>query len=194
MSCGCSGNGRIESWNDWYDAPPQDPRDVIAYASINAVAGSFDRVTPPAGAWSATPITFGAQLPTCHALETDNQLKVAEAQQWNFSHLTKSTLTNLPIPLDKVIFLRGGTEWEMQFLLDFGGDAVTDVYLTFRDNYGTRGDAQGTIPVITFTGGSFTNANLVQLTLKSYGRMSMAVVGTVLGNDTMYESEWIVVP
>jgi len=34
----------------------------------------------------------------------------------------------------------------MPFLLDFGGDAVTDVYLTFRHNHGTRGDAQVRIP------------------------------------------------
>ena len=98
MGCGCNGNRRIESWNDWYDAPPQAPRDVIAYASVNAVAGTVNRVTLPTAAWSASPITFGAQNPVCHALETDNQLKVAEAQQWNLSHLTRSTLANLPIP------------------------------------------------------------------------------------------------
>lgn len=132
--------------------------------------------------------------PTCLALETDNQLKNAEALQWNMSHLTRSTLTNIPIPLEKVVFLRGGTEWQMQCNLDFGGDAVTNVSLTFRDNYGTRGDAQGTVPVISFPAGSFTNANVVLLTLRMLGRMSMALVGTVSGNDTMYESEWIVAP
>jgi len=191
MSCGCTAQGRIESWNDWYDAPPQDPRDLIAFAKISGTVGMFDRVTLPAGAWSASPITM-VDNPTCLALETDNQLKNAEALQWNMSHLTRSTLTTLPMPLEKVIFLRGGTEWQMQFNLDFGADAVTDVYLTFRDNYGTRGDAQGTIPVISFPTGSFTNANVALLTLRMLGRMSMALVGTVSGNDTMYESEWIV--
>jgi hypothetical protein len=131
--------------------------------------------------------------PVCNALETDNQQMVAEAAQWNFQHQTRNTLSTLAPPLNKVIFLRGGNQWSNNIQIDFGGPAATGVMLTFRDNYGTRGDAQGTIPVILFAG-SYTGVKSFTVTLKTFGRVSMGIIATIGGQTSMYESEWIVVP
>ena len=190
-SCGCNGSGSVNSWIDWANTAPQDPLDLIAYSALASTVGVFSRVALPSATWSASPITLGSD-PVCIALESDNQQMVADAAQWNFQHKTRNPDSTLALPLTKVIFLRGGTRWNMSFQIIFGAETAEDVMLTFRDNYGTRGDAQGTIPVISF--GSQTGTKTLNLTLKSPGRVSMGIIATYSGMNSMYESEWIIVP
>lgn len=97
------------------------------------------------------------------------------------------------LPLKKVIFLRGGTQWNMSFQIEFVGESGEDITLTFRDNCSTRGDAQGTIPVISFPSPQ-SGTKTLNLTLKTFGRVSMGVVATFSGMNTMLESEWVIVP
>ena len=67
--------------------------------------------------------------------------------------------------------------------------------LSYRDNAGTRGDAQGTVPVISFSGTSFTDPLVLYVTLKQVGHVSMGLRAIDnAGNWSMYESEWIIVP
>jgi hypothetical protein len=110
-----------------------------------------------------------------------------------FSIKTRNSDSTLALPLKKVIFLRGGTQWNMSFQIEFVGEPGEDVMLTFRDNYGTRGDAQGTIPVISFPG-TQSGVKTLNLTLKTLGRVSMGIIATFSGMNTMLESEWVVVP
>lgn len=191
-SCGCYGSGTINSWIDWADTPPQNPLDLIAYSALGGTVGVFSRVALPSASWITSPITINSD-PLCTALESDNGQMVADATQWNFQHKTRNSDSTLALPLKKVIFLRGGTQWNMSFQIEFVGEAGEDVMLTFRDNYGTRGDAQGTIPVISFPG-TQSGTKTLNLTLKTLGPVSMGIIATFSGMNTMLESEWIVVP
>ena len=199
MGCVCN-NGMINSWIDWAKTTPQDPQDIIAYASLQGVTGVYVNSTtfmaPSGGTTAATPISL-ASAPVVIALGTDNLLNVANAADWMFNHQTANVNTDLARPLQKVIFLRGGLGWRNEINLDFGASSYATVQLSFRDNAGTRGDMSGTIPVISFThtGGGFTGVQKLAVTLKTIG---VAVMGISVINGsgayTMYESEWIIVP
>ncbi|PLX31048.1 MAG: hypothetical protein C0600_06700 [Ignavibacteria bacterium] len=150
---GINGRGKcspaqIRSWIDLKNACPQDPRELIAYAEIGAVAGDFYLSSTYASqTWGTTPLSINAE-PKVTALETDNKQKVADANQWNFSHLTWNDSSSLAVPLRKIVFLRAGTEWENAISFDFGGTAIEEVQISFLNNAATLGDKQGSIPVI----------------------------------------------
>jgi hypothetical protein len=108
-------------------------------------------------------------------------------------HLTRNVASTLPIPLQKVIFLRGGTEWAMTIPLTITG-TLTKIELGFRDNAGTRGDSQGSYPVVSWTGSFTGNVDLV-VTLKQMGNFPMILWGkTGAPVYSTTEQEWIVVP
>lgn len=116
---------------------------------------------------------------------------VADADQWN-NRLTAKIDSTVAIPLRKVIFLRGGTSWKMRIPIDFGGSTYTDIQLSFRDNAATRGDAQGTWPVIQF-GGSFTGVCTLEVVIKTMGRVSIGLRAVTGGTTSMFEMEWMIV-
>lgn len=186
----------IESWHDLFTAQPKNPLDIIANAKIGSVQGAFLNSSTflPSSSWFPSSLTISG-APTCTALGTDNLQNVADADQWNMSHLTYNGSTSIPPSLQKLLFLRGGIDWQMNIPLNFGGATYIDVQITLRDNAGTRGDYAGQIPVIAFGGTSFSGTMTMQLTLKQYGHIVMGI-RTIdnSGKYAMYESEWIIVP
>ena len=196
MSCTCNAPSIVNSWINWLDQPPQNPLDLVANAkfggAIGAYANSATYINPP-GSQVASPFAYNG-TPTCAALGADNQQNVADANQWNFSHQTRNASATLALPLQRVIFLRGGTQWEMSIPINFGGATYSDLQLSFRDNAGTRGDMSGTVPVIAFSG-LFTGSQTLTVTLKQLGRVNMGLrVIDGSAQWSMFEMEWIIVP
>lgn len=191
----CKKQGPITSWYDLQRTCPKDPRELIAYAAINTTVGVFTNSTTfisPPTTWITSPFSIAGN-PTCIALGSDSGLQVADAQQWNFSHLTANVDSKLAPPLKKLLFLRGGTNWQMNTLLNLGGATYNDIQLSFRDNAATRGDAQGTVPVFSFTGGSLTGLVTLSLVFKIFGQANLAlraIDGS--SNYSMFELELIV--
>ena len=116
-----------------------------------------------AGTWTASPFTIVSN-PLCVSLWTDSLHNAADATQWDFRHLTVQIDILSPVPPNKLNFLRGGTQWINKIGLNPGVATYNDLQWSFRDNGATRGDAQGTIPVISFTGGNWTGNVLLEVT------------------------------
>lgn len=173
--------------------------DLIAKATLNGITGVYENATDFASqTWSATSaIAYdGSLTPDVRTVHTDDMQMVADAEQWNMQHVTRNVASTLPIPLRKVIFVRVGLEWEMRIPITITG-TLTKVELGFRDDAGTRGDGQGTYPVITFdNGGSgFTGSMYLVVTLKQMGNFSMLFWGkTAAPVYSTFEMEWIAVP
>jgi hypothetical protein len=185
----------ITSWIDYQRMCPSDPRELIAHATIDSVVGQYDNsadfIEP--GTWSASPLAISSK-PVVSALESDNKLKMAEASQWNFLNLTWNDSLSLAIPARKFLFLRGGHEWENRISIDFGGTPVTDVQLSLMMNTATRGDKQGTVPVITWTGQNLTSEKTLNVVLRQFGTFSMGLWTYDGSNHAMFEMIWHVMP
>lgn len=220
MACGCQSSNSIMSWNDLQHMTPHNPLDLIAYAELRTIPGLFlnsssfllpggssvPPVSPPFGPpppppptpWAASPFSLNG-LPVCTANETDNLQMVSDATQWNFQNLTADTSAYLALPMRKVIFLRGGTQWTMEIPLALGASSYPNIQLSFRDNASTRGDYAGTIPVIDFSNQAapFTGNVSLKLILKNVGRVSMVLRAIDNGAPpvwSMFEMEWVIVP
>jgi len=179
-------------WNEWSRSTPQNPTDVIAYAELGGTVGvpSFStNFASAAGTWSASPFSING-TPTVSANGSDNLQNVADAKQWNFDHLTRNSSSSLALPLQKSIFVRPGTDWLMAIPLGLGGSTYTELQLSFLDNAGTSGDAQGTIPVITFTG-SFTGSVTLNVTLKVPGNYRVGLWAKSGSTYSMFDMQWI---
>ena len=185
---------RILSWNDLEKVCPQDPRDLIAYAEIAGTPGEYDLSSAYANqTWGVTPLALNKKA-TVSALESDNMLKQADATQWNFSHLTWNDSSTLAEPLKKMVFLRAGTQWENVLHFDFGGTTIEEVQISFLTNAATRGDKQGTIPVIRWTDGTWTGNTVVKLVFKKAGIHTLGI-WTYDGTDyAMYDLVVCLVP
>lgn len=174
MGCGC--NTPVRSWIDWAHQMPAEILDLIAMARIGANVGTFLNSTTyntPPVSWVANGIAYNGE-PVIASLATDSQLTVNHANQFNFSHELRNQSALLAPPLQKVIFARAGTQWENQIGIAFGGVTYNDLQLSFRDNAGTRGDAEGTIPVISWTG-SFTGNSNLSLVFKEPGHVFLMI-------------------
>ncbi|HYM19863.1 MAG TPA: hypothetical protein VEW28_02550 [Candidatus Kapabacteria bacterium] len=190
----------IQSWNDLPVAAPIDPRTVVANAFTDATQGVFKRSTTfLQTSWAANPWVFTG-LASCTSLHSDDFLEINDAIQWTFSHQIVNPSSTLAIPMRKVMFMRGGTQWEMDITIDFGADTYTDIELTLRDNAATSGDALstslGTMPVISFAG-NFTGQHSFRVTISQFGRMSMVLLAKDITSSplySMFEMEWVVVP
>lgn len=189
----CRKSEILHSWIDLQRMMPKNILELIANAKLNTTSGVFSSSTNFGNAtWSANPFTIGG-VPMCIALGSDNQQLVADADQWNFQHLTAKTDSSIAIPLRKLIFLRGGIEWSNRIPIDFGGSSYTDLQLSFRDNAATRGDAQGTWPVIQFTG-SFTGLCTLEVVLRKIARVSIGLRAVTGSTTSMFEMEWAIEP
>lgn len=187
----CRKAGTIHSWIDLERMLPMDILELIANAKLNTTSGVFSSSANYGNAtWSANPFTIGG-MPMCIALGSDNQQMVADADQWNFQHVTAKVDSSIAIPLRKLIFLRGGIQWSNRIPIDFGGSTYTDLQLSFRDNASTRGDAQGTWPVIKFTG-SFTGLCTLEVVLKKMVRVSIGLRAVTGGTTSMFEMDWAI--
>lgn len=180
--------------------PPVDPRILIANAIMGGVQGAFYRSTNfnVAATWVASPFALTGSV-TCVALHSDDQLAVADAAQWTFAHQSDNTLASTPPPVRKLMFLRGGSEWEMDIPINLGGATYSDLQISFRNNATSAGDflsvvgGAGTIPVVIFSG-ALTGTVTLKVTLSQVGRYIMVISARDgAGNSSMFEMEWLVV-
>jgi hypothetical protein len=189
-----------KSWYDFYNAVPRSPLDLIAYAATYEPTGGLisegvfknnSKILDPTATWQTDESFCG--LPVCKALGTDDKEKEADAAQWNFSHKTWYESGNVAPPLHKVVFLRAGTDWKMSIPLQMT-ESHERLFVTFRNNLATRGDAQGTIPVLELSISGSEIFNL-EVTLRFSAHVSMALIYTDSEESFgAYESEWLIVP
>jgi len=205
---GCTkGLEEVQSWYDYFSAPPRDPLELIANATMISGAGTETGAYLNSPAYNQMPYAWTpgnlpvSSLPVCNALGTDSLQMIADASQWTFDHLTLNSSSSLNPAMQRVIFLRGGTQWQMVIPLSLGALLWNPLQLSFIDNSATRGDCHQTIPVISFTLGHTGTAYLLITLHPKFGRyrMGMWAYGTPYVPPpphqlSMWESDWIVVP
>ncbi len=199
LDCGCN-TGPVTSWIGWAESDPVDPLSVIAMARIENLPFSNDTGVylnsttygTPGASWVDTTVDYNGE-PTVVSLRTDRQGTVAEALQWNMAHLSRNASASLAIPLRKVIFLKAGTEWENRIILTMGGKFYNDFQLSLLNNAGTRGDEQGTVPVLSFTASTYVGTQLtLAVSIKTPGVFRMGLRGVDQGGDwSMFEMLWV---
>jgi hypothetical protein len=184
-----------KSWIDWIHATPMDPFSLIQNAAIASTQGVLVNSTNYNNStWAANTVVIKSGMtPVCSALETTNAQMTANAAQWNFAAQTNNASATLAPPLLRAVFMRGGPQWQMSLPLDFGITTYTNLQLSLLDNAGTRGDAQGTVPVIQWTG-SFTGTNVFTFTFKAFGTFILGLRCDTGAAVSMYESRIIIVP
>lgn len=186
MECGC--NETIRSWYGLENYTPKDPFDLIAYASLGGVVGIFERSSNFLGASpTASPLSL-ADGGNVQAWEADNQQMVADAEMWTMQNKMVNVSTAVPPPLHKLAFVRGGIPWKNTLLLDVGA-GLDYIELSFLQNAGTRGDAQGTVPVIRFDGPISAATIPIEMTFKRTGLVSLGLktVVTSSSDEAMFE-------
>jgi len=188
-------NLSIQRWNDFATMCPKNPLDIIAYADFNTDVGVLENsetFNTPVSVWSANTIALGGN--SVSALGIDNKLKIQDALNWNFSHKTWDGDSAIAPPLKDMVFLRGGLEWQNDIAIELGGATYTNLQLSFLYNATTRGDKQGTVPVITFSG-TYTGTASLKLTLTTYGQVCMGLRAIASGTEaySMYAMTWNVV-
>jgi hypothetical protein len=184
MNGNCGGGQRITSWYGLQQMSPMCPLDLIANAKFGNIQGALKNSTNfgNPGSWTEVGSNIViASAPVCIALGTDSQQKVEDAAQWNFSHLTWKGDSTVAPPLRRTIFLRAGNEWLNRIQFTISGMTPTNVQLSFLSNAATRGDDQGTWPVIDFTG-TFVGATL-EISILGRGPVQM---GMLVTNSTTY--------
>ncbi len=196
------GSCRIDSVASYYDFKnicPKSPLELISNAYIGESEGELAFSTTwyePGVAWGeAYPLVHIATAPLVEALGTDDKQKVADAVQWNFTRMTWDGDTGVPWPLQRMIFLRAGREWLNRITFEVVGDSLENLELGLLYNTATRGDSQGTVPVIAFPDytagtGTFT----LDVVLIKPGLFRMGLFFTCLGTKYLYDMEWFVVP
>ena len=187
-----------QSWYDLAVRLPGEIRDFIADAYLNLTQATFSRSTTYLQtAWFTNTISLGATA-SCSTLRTDQGGMAADAAQWNLSHQIVNTSATLQPPLKRIVFLRGGSDWQMKLQLVFGGTTYTDIQLSFRDNGTSSGDfiggSSGSIPVVKFAGNFTGNVDLL-LTLKQFGTFPMMLVvkNNATAEYSVFELEFVVV-
>ena len=184
-----------QSWYELHTENPRDPLDLIAMASITGVFGtdvgihvnSAQYGTPPTG-WTTGSLPILAK-PVCTALHTDNMAAVEDAYQWAFSHLTWDSNPLLAPSLRTLLFMRAGEEWQMTIPLNFGTFIYPSVEISLLENAATRGDCQGTIPVIAFNVRNYTGQIGLRLTFKNItGRFRIGI--RAIGGPVYNPSNW----
>ncbi len=185
------------SWNDLESGAPRDPMELIAWANIPGSAAAFTRSAAFfSETWIDSPFAIDSMLPACQALGADSQQNIADAVQWNFGHATARIDSSTPPCLRKLLFLRAGVRWLNVIPIDLGigGEVYNDMQLSFLENAATRGDCQGAVPVISFSGGDLSGRIMLEVVLKQPGRCVMGLRAVDSGNNvSMFEMEWVVV-
>lgn len=202
MSCGCKSPQSVQSWYDFDDMTPQDPLDLIAFAVLDSDVGvpanSVLYSAPLSGSvWIPSPFTITSG-PLISTNAGDSGMMVQDAVDFNFSHKTANTATTIAPPINKIVFMRAGVQWRNTMLLNLGSSPTySQLELSFLDNAATRGDAQGTIPVIRWSGGGpYSGPKTLTLILKQPGRFTLGLcaVNTLSTPDwSMFELDIIAV-
>jgi hypothetical protein len=207
--CGCGthskptkpSQGRAESWYDLPLLRPRDPRAWIANLKINGLESTFVRSQSILGAssWIDSPFALTGPV-TCQSLHGDDQLTVANANQWSLSHQPGNfASTAVPLPLRKILFMRGGEQWAMNFQINLGPLTYDSLCFTLTENLTSAGDfagnTQGSIPAFEFQSGLTGIINL-QVSIRHLGRVGVCIQGidnSGYPKSSVFEMDWIVV-
>ena len=186
MGCGC--NKPIRSWYDLESHSPKNPFDLIAYASFVGIAGTFEYGTEFLGANAATTPLSLADGGDVQAWESDNHQMTGDAEMWTMRNKMVNVSTNVPPPLRKLAFVRDGMQWKNTLLVDVAVD-LDYILLSFLQNAGTRGDGQGTVPVVKFDGPIIAGTHPLELTLLQRGLVTLGLKSkaTTSGDQAMFE-------
>jgi hypothetical protein len=204
-----SGSGQASMPQSWFDLvvmPPMDPRSIISAVSFESNASSqivatFARSSTwlESATWINPPLISSQTQSYVMCPNVQDFASVEEANVWNGLHQMTALNNQLPIAVQKIMFLKAGTAFINNIFLDWtAGVTSTNVQLSFRDNSTTSGvfqnSATATVPVFSFTGATFgLTARNLQVTLLRTGRFSMALrILDNSGNYSLYEMDWIV--
>jgi len=189
-----SGISSINSYYDLQNTCPKCPLDFLANAAINGTTGTlaFSNTFGSESSIDVGTLLVISSKPTVTALGSDNQQNVADAAQWNFSHLTWNSASTLAIPVRKTIFLRAGVQWQNRITLA-NSATIQEPQLSFLMNAATRGDAQGTKPVIAWSGSFTAGTFALDVVLKKQGQFRMGFWFISGGAYYMFDMEWIAV-
>src|SRR5581483_7128485 len=158
--------GLATSWYSWALSSPANPLSIVANAYVKNGATTTEGKYENATDFLAT--TWASSSP----------------------------INVTAIPIRKVFFPRGGTQWETQFTFSSGVTNIVDMLLTFRDNAGTQGNVQGEVPCIGFRGYNNTGTFTLGITFKDgvFGRFIFGLWAKDNGgNISMLELELVVV-
>ncbi len=197
-----------QSWFDLVVMPPMDPRSIISAVTFEASgggqqAGTFARSSTwlHSATWINPPLIVSQSGANVTCPNVQDFASVEEANVWNGLHLMTAQNNQLPLSVQKIMFLKSGTAFVNNIFLNWSaGVTSTDVQLSFRDNAATSGDFQnagsGTVPVFAWSGPTFgSTARNLQVTLLRTGRFQVALrIIDNSGNYSMYEMDWIVLP
>lgn len=192
MGCGC--NDRIMSWYDLENHVPKSPFEVISYLELSGIIGDFEYSTDYLGTgYVATPLSYSG-IANIEAWESDNGQYVGEAMMWSQQHKMVNVASSVPAELQKMAFLRGGERWKNALEVNVGVD-LDWMQISFLENAGTRGDAQGAIPVIRVTGPILSGPQVLNVTTKNSGTVSIGIKtkATASGDIAMWETDWVIV-
>ena len=162
---------------------------------VNVVTGSRPIPPPapplaPTNYWNPSQIAITAP-PVCVALETTNDQMVADAMQWNFSHLTAYLGATVPVPINRSLYLRAGTQWRMDIPLSLGYLSYSELLISILNNVGTRGDCQGTIPAVLFNSRIYSGSVTLRVTLREFGTFGIGIRAIdTNGYYSMFSSTW----
>lgn len=189
-NCGC--NGPITDWYALENSVPKNPFDAIAFASFAGVDGVFEYSSDFIGTNAATTPLSLAAGGIVETWATDSGQMVGDAQMYTMQHKMVNVSSSVPPPLHKLAFVRSGIQWKNTLLIDVGVD-LDYMQLSFLENAGTRGDAQGQVPVIKFDGPIVNGQHILVLTLEypmaiSLGLMTLAAVS---GDKAMMELDLV---
>ncbi|NQW29739.1 MAG: hypothetical protein HQ472_04425 [Ignavibacteria bacterium] len=203
MSCGCKSGQSVQSWNDFQNMAPLDPRDQIVYAGlgVSTVAAdwylSSDYIQPALGSgWISSPIAVSGEA-TIITNSSDQQQMVFDAESWNMLNKTSNVASTVAPPLRKTVFVRAGVQWYNSIPIGLGSSpAFTELQLSFLENAATRGDMQGTVPVYRWASGPYSGPSQLNLVFRNTGRFTLGLLG--INNNstpdwTMYELDIIAV-
>ncbi len=192
MGCGC--NDRINSWYDLENHVPKSPFDLISYLDFGGVEGVFEYSTDYLGTgYVATPLSYEGTA-GIDAWESDNGQYSGDAIMWTQQHKMVNISSSVPAELQKMAFLRGGQRWKNMLMLTVGVD-LDWMQISFLENAGTRGDAQGAIPAIRVTGPILAGPLPLNVTTKTSGTVSIGIKtkATGSGDIAMWETDWVIV-
>ncbi len=195
-----------QSWYDLVVMSPMDIRSLIQSATFESsgggqTAGTFARSSTwlHAATWVNPPLVVSQTGSNVTCPNAQDFASVEAANTWNGLHLMTAQNNQLPLSVQKIMFLKAGTAFVNNIFLDWTPAVTsTDVQLSFRDNSTTSGDFQNsataTVPVFAFSGATFgTTARNLQVTLLRTGRFQVALrIIDNSGNYSMYEMDWIV--
>jgi hypothetical protein len=180
------------------NSAPTNPYELIEWAALDGIPGEFEYSSDfltGGTAFVTSPISV-ADDGNIEAWEADDLQKVGDASMWSARHQMTNASNDVPPALNKLVFVRGGMEWKNNIPIDFGVD-LDFVLLSMIENAGTRGDSQGTVPVIRFDNGGagYTpGAHVLQLTFRHPGHYSIGLKATATssGDESMKEIDLII--